>query len=183
MNKSTRTMKILRDKAKQICYHSLLKESQIDMKYTWQLMKEITGKSKLNSNRFPKSINVNGKTIKENSHIAGELNKYFTNVGPNLVSKIQNTSKRFEDFLFPVGKNMEHTSEEFQKKFKSVKYNKAAGYDDIDSNVIIKVYDEITYPILMIFHSSFSEDFSPEQLKLAEVSPIFKVSNTEEVGN
>ena len=35
----------------------------------------------------------------------------------------------------------------------------------------------------MIFHSSFSEDFSPEQLKLAEVSPIFKVSNTEEVGN
>ena len=79
-------------------------------------MKEITGKSKLNSNRFPKSINVNVKTIKENSHIAGELNKYFTNVGPNLVSKIQNTSERFEDFLFPVGKNMEHSSEEFSKK-------------------------------------------------------------------
>ena len=154
------------------------------MKYTWQLMKEITGKSKLNSNRFPKWINVNVKTIKENSHIAGELNKYFTNLGPNLVSKIQNTSERFEDFLFPVGKNMEHSSEEFpKKKIKSVKYNKAAVYDDIDSNVIIKVYDEITYPIFMIFHSSFSEDFFPEQLKLAEVSPIFKVSNTEEVGN
>ena len=147
-------------------------------------MKEITGKSKLNSNRFPKSINVNVKTIKENSHIAGKLNKYFTNLGPNLVSKIQNTSERFEDFLFPVGKNMEHSSEEFpKKKIKSVKYNKAAVYDDIDSNVIIKVYDEITYPIFMIFHSSFSEDFFPEQLKLAEVSPIFKVSNTEEVGN
>ena len=79
---------------------------------------------------------------------------------------------------------MEHSSEEFpKKKIKSVKYNKAAVYDDIDSNVIIKVYDEITYPIFMIFHSSFSEDFFPEQLKLAEVSPIFKVSNTEEVGN
>ena len=147
-------------------------------------MKEITGKSKLNSNRFPKSINVNVKTIKENSHIAGELNKYFTNLGPNLVSKIQNTSEIFEDFLFPVGKNMEHSSEEFpKKKIKSVKYNKAAVYDDIDSNVIIKVYDEITYPIFMIFHSSFSEDFFPEQLKLAEISPIFKVSDTEEVGN
>ena len=107
-------------------------------------MKEITGKSKLNSNRFPKSINVNGKTIKENSHIAEEFNKYFTNVGPDLASKIQNTSKTFADFLFPVGKNMECrdvTFEEFEKTFKSVKYNKAAGHDYVDSNAIIKVYD------------------------------------------
>ena len=49
-------------------------------------MKEITGKSKFNSNRFPQSINVN-ETIKENSHIAEEFNKYFTNVGSNLASK------------------------------------------------------------------------------------------------
>ena len=49
---------------------------------------------------------------------------------------------------------MEHkdlTFEEFEKAFKSVKHNKAAGHDDIDSNVIIKVYDEISYPLFMIF--------------------------------
>ena len=78
------------------------------MTRTWQIMKEITGKCKVNSNRFPKSINVNGKSIKKNSRIAEEFNKYFTNVGPNLASKIQNTSKTFEDFLFPVQKNMEY---------------------------------------------------------------------------
>ena len=33
--------------------------------------------------------------------------------------------------------------------------------DDIDSNVIIKVYDEISYPIFMIFHSSFNESIFP----------------------
>ena len=63
--------------------------------------------SKLNSNRFPRSINVNGKAIKKNSHIAEEFNKYFANAGSNLASKIQSTSKIFEDFLFPVEKNME----------------------------------------------------------------------------
>ena len=43
---------------------------------------------KLNSNRFPKSINVNGKVIKKNSHIAREFNKYFIDVGSNQASKI-----------------------------------------------------------------------------------------------
>ena len=87
-------------------------------------MKEITGKSKLNSNRFPKPINVNEKSIKKNRHIEEEFNEYFTSVGSNLASKIQNTSKTFEDFLFPVEKNMEYrglTFEEFEKVFKSVK--------------------------------------------------------------
>ena len=144
------------------------------------------GKCKVNSNRFPKSINVNGKSIKKNSRIAEEFNKYFTNVGPNLASKIQNTSKTFEDFLFPVQKNMEYkdlTFEEFEKAFNSVKHNKAAGHDDIDSNVKIKIYDEISYPLFMIFHNSLNEGIFPEQLKVAKVSPIFKVGNIKEIGN
>ena len=60
---------------------------------------------------------------------------------------MQSTSKTFEDFLFPVQKNIEQkdlTFEQFEKAFKSVKDNKAAGHDDIDSNVIIKVYNEIS---------------------------------------
>ena len=149
-------------------------------------MKETMGKCKVNSNRFPKSINVNRKSIKKNSRITEKFNKYFTNVGPNLASKKQNTYKTFEDFLFLIQKNMEHkdlTLEEFKKAFKSVKHNKAAGHDDIDSNVIIKVYDEISYPLFMIFHSSFNEGIFPEQLKVAKVSPIFKVGNIEEIGN
>ena len=66
----------------------------------------------------------------------------------------------------------------------NTKHNsKAAGHSDIDSNVIIKDYDEISYPLFMIFHSSFNEGIFPEQLKVAKVSPIFKVGNTEEIGN
>ena len=94
----------------------------------------------------------------KNVRIAEELNKYFANVGPNLASKIQNTSKTLEDFLFPVQKNIEYrnlTFKEFEKAFKSVKRNKVTRNDDIDSNVIIKVYDEISCSLFMIFHSSF----------------------------
>ena len=63
----------LRKKPKQTCYQFLLKESQNDMKHTKQIMAEITGKSRLHSNRFLKSIKVNGKAIKKNSNIAEEF--------------------------------------------------------------------------------------------------------------
>ena len=86
------------------------------MKHTWQIIKEITGKRKLNSNRFPKSVIVNGKTVKKTSHIVEEINKYFTTVGPTL----QNTSKIFENFLFLIEKNMKYrdlTFKEFENPF------------------------------------------------------------------
>ena len=51
-------------------------------------MIEVLGKSKVNFNRFLKSINVNGKSIKKNSPIAEEFNNYFTNVGSHLASNI-----------------------------------------------------------------------------------------------
>ena len=68
------------------------------------------------------------------------------------------------------------------KKLKFIKCNTAVGRDVVDSNVMIKVYDEITYPLFMIFHSSVSEGIFPEQLKVAKVSPVFEVGNIEEVG-
>ena len=73
-------------KAKQTYYQSILKDCQNNMIRTWKIMEEIMGKCKVNSKRFPKSISLNGKSIKKNSRIAEEFNKHFTNVGPNLVS-------------------------------------------------------------------------------------------------
>ena len=75
------------------------------------------------------------------------------------------------------------TFEEFEKAFKSVERHKAAVQDDIDSNVIIKFYDEISYPLFMIFHSSFNEGIFPEHLKIPKVSSMFNVGNIEEIGN
>ena len=60
---------------------------------------------------------------------------------------------------------------------------KLAGYNDIDNNDIIQVYDEISCPLFMILHSSCNEGFFPEQLKVTKASPVFKVGNIDEVEN
>ena len=78
----------------------------------------------------------------------------------------------------PVEKNMEYRDlsfEEFEKAFKSVKRNKAAGHDGFDSNVIIRVYDGVSYPLFLIFHSSFNEFIFPEidQYRFFPYSPKY----------
>ena len=40
--------------------------------------------------------------------MAKEFHKYFTNVRLSLASKIESTSKTFENLLFPIEKNMEY---------------------------------------------------------------------------
>ena len=55
----------LRKKSKQAYYQSIPKDFQNDMICTWQIITEMTGKSKVNSNKFPKSINANGKSIEK----------------------------------------------------------------------------------------------------------------------
>ena len=55
----------LRKKAKQSYYQSILNDFQSNTTHTWQVMKEITEKSKVNSNRLPKSTNVNRKSVKK----------------------------------------------------------------------------------------------------------------------
>ena len=87
-------------------------------------------------------------------------------------SKIQNTSKAFEDFLFPIQNNL-LTFEEFEKAFILVKCNKVAGHVDIDSHVISKFMMKLTNHHLWF----------PEQLKNAKVSPIFKAGNIGKIGN
>ena len=56
-------------------------------------MKEITGKKRIKSNNLPKMLKLETKSIHNHNKIAEEMNKFFTNVGPNLANKIPNIKK------------------------------------------------------------------------------------------
>ena len=78
----------LKRKAKQNHYTKLISKYQNDSKKTWQVLKEITGKLKLNKNNFPKMIKTNTKNLSTEKEIAIEFNNYYTKIGPKLAAKI-----------------------------------------------------------------------------------------------
>ena len=72
---------------------------------------------------------------------------------------------------------MEHKElsfQEFEKAFKTLKRNKAIGYDGLSGNIIMDVYDSIKVILFKIFKASLEEAVFPEKLKIAKVIPVFK---------
>ena len=52
--------------------------------------------------------------------------------------------------------------------FTSMKRNKAKGYDDIDGNIIIDVFQEIKWPLYKILKLSFSSGIFPDELIIVQ---------------
>ena len=70
----------------------------------------------------------------------------------------------------------ELTDDEFKEAFFSLKANKNAGYDDISYDVVKHCFDFLEKPLKRIFKMSLTKGIFPDQLKLAEVTPICKTN-------
>ena len=114
------------------------------------------------------------------------LNEYFVNVGSNLAAKIPHSEKHFSDYLQQsdnILRNEELTIEEFETAFKTLKKNKACGFDEINSNVIKSSYNELLVPLFHICKISLKTGCFPEKLKIAKITPLFKSGETDLLNN
>ena len=73
--------------------------------------------------------------------------------------------------------------DEFEEAFKSLKRNKAAGFDDLSSNIIIDAYDSLKNILFHVFKVSIKQGIFPDSLKIAKVTPIFKSGAKDNVSN
>ena len=69
--------------------------------------------------------------------------------------------------------------EEFEDAFKSLKINKAAGFDGLTSNIIIDAYDSFKNILFHVFKASIQQGIFPDSLKIAIVIPVFKSGDKE----
>ena len=89
------------------------------------------------------------KSIAETESIAENLNKFFTQIGPNLAKYICTSTKSFNEYI-KINEYIKKYAttqpekvisvNEFEDAFFSLKVNKNAGYDDIIFNVVKKCF-------------------------------------------
>ena len=60
------------------------------------------------------------------------------------------------------------------KKLRMINVRKATGYDDIPAKLLRLAQNELTYPITNLVNNSISMSTFPDQLKCAELSPLYK---------
>ena len=172
----------IKKKSKINYYNKQITRYKNNAKKTWEVMKEIVGKTKIITDNFPKEIVLdNNEVISDKNRIADEFNKFFVSIGPKLANKIPKNRKNYQSYLkmqetiFTTDNPI--TEKELKVALKSLKINKSPGYDDTNVNVIKKCQNELIEPLKHIFTLSFQKGIFPENLKIAKVTPIFKTGD------
>ena len=62
-------------------YKNLLTKYKSNIKETWDIIKEVTGKTKFRSNILPRRLIIDGIETYDKKIIANKFNNYFVDVG------------------------------------------------------------------------------------------------------
>lgn len=156
-----------------------------NLSQTWKIIKQI-----LNSNDqscLPDSFVIDGQLSEDPGDVANAFNDYFTNIGPNLASKIPKSNISFTKFmpnpplcsfgLLPT------SVQEVTKITNDLKTSTSSGSDDINSAIVKLSIAAIAAPLTNIINSSFSTGIFPNQLKIAKITPIYKSGDKSNINN
>ena len=162
----------IRKKSKITHYSKLFAKYRNDIKSTWKIINDIISNTKNKQKDLPEKLVINNTTVIAKQEIAENLNKYFTNNGPNLASKILNKQGDFEKCLPKCKNDTPLTDEEVRNAFYFLKTNKSPSHNDISFNAINNVFDFIVGLLRYIFSNSLVQGMFPEEIKIAQITPI-----------
>ena len=171
-----------------------------DNKNFWKAIKPMFNDKSTNQNKI--IIIENNNITSDNKEVAEILNDYFINITDSLninqpnfntenVVDVDNTSSLPCDITcFKNHSSIKRINEHFQTNDKfefedvdaediadvinNLKTNKATGADNIPSKILKSAIYTISDPLAKIFNRSISTKDFPAQMKMANVSPIFK---------
>ena len=156
-------------------YHDLLVEHKSNLKQSWKIIKSVINKRKylpLNS-----KFKYNGKVIDDGFEISNRFNKFFVHVGESLASVIPQSTKMPSDYLKHDIVNKMYLDPVTENEIDKIILNfreSSAGWDELKPTVIKSIRHCISLPLRYICNLSFRTGIFPDELKIANVVPIFK---------
>ena len=171
-------------KSKKSYFTNYFKGCSNDMKKTWQGIRAIIN---IKKTIFPKiaQLNVKGRIFDDPKVIAGKVNEFFVNIGPDTeleIPEVPNISptkflKQRNQFNFLIA----HISNEEVLDIINSLGNKATGPSSITLKLRLLISGLIIIPLWHIM--SLSTGNYPDKLKLVKVIPIHKGGSTHDLNN
>jgi hypothetical protein len=167
-------------------YSNKFHAAEGNIKKTWQVIKGVinpTAKGK----PIIKEIKIDNNVITNPQAIAHKFNDFFTNIGPQLASRIQSVPGDPLPFIqenYPNSMTIFDTDRnEIVKATHSLKALSSKGHDDISPVVIKNIIGGLSTPLCSTFYLSFQMGHLPDQLKIARVVPIHKADDVLSANN
>ena len=171
------TTKLLKQQEKDY-YQSQIVDNKNNLRKTWMIIKQVINQNKIKRN--PGKFQLSNGTTSDPTTIANAFNNYFVNIGPTLASNIPDqglqyrlympSRNEFSMFLTPV------SVLEVSKIIGNFK-DGSPGKDGVTSKSLKCISDHIALPLTRLANLSFSEGVFPNELKIAQVSPIYKAKD------
>ena len=175
MNRNTNIIKIFskQSKRKQRKYtiptNHLYVLEILKKKKTWNVMKDVIGKSKIKSTNLPRKLAINKVDVYNKLGIDDVFNDFSTNIDQKLASQKPKSSKTFETHSNKVNAIIDSkpsSINELNDTFFSLKINKSSDVDDASFNIIKKCFRVLCEPLIYLFQLS---------LEKGGISILFKI--------
>jgi hypothetical protein len=158
-------------------YDELFIQHKKNLRKSWDLIKEVIHKKEYNNREYNYTLELNNIETSDPLSIGEAFNKYFVNVGPSLAESIPPSNIDPVSFITHNSRStmyLKPTNEtEVHNIIRELK-NCAPGPDGIPSSVL-KESSNIFVPVLTyIVNLSLNQGIFPNELKIAEIKPLFK---------
>ena len=173
--------------AKKLHWEQCFKESEHNIKATWQNINKVLNRSKNNTN-MPDIFKHENSQYQCPKSVSNGFNSFFTNIGPNLASKIPNCQADPTSFLPKIDLPnsfvlIPTTCTEVAALIDKLRPKYSHGFDNISQKLVKEIKHGILKPLVHIINQSLSTGIVPTQMKLAKIVPIFKSGDTSLVKN
>ena len=168
--------------------HDRCKEFKQNSRKLWQLINRIIGKER-NKLNLIESLKIDNIVKFDSDSITNTFNEFFSTVGEKLAK--QHVARQFEIeqymkdldtsessiFLYPT------TSSEILKLIDSLPNKNSSGHDNISNTMLKSLSQSIIVPLEIIYNKSIAEGIFPEDMKKADIVPLYKSKNRQECSN
>ena len=159
-------------------------QNKCNLSKSWKIIKEVINKNKINVK--PDKIIINNEPVTDNLHIANHFNDFYVNIGHDLSRDIPNirndptgyipANLKYSMFVSPV------TQIEILNVISNLKES-SAGHDEIPSKLLKRTCHLLIEPLLHVINLSLLNGVFPDELKIAQVLPLFKSGDKSIINN
>ena len=121
--------------------------------------------------------------------IVNEFARFYSSLGQTLANKIQLGQESIQNYLNKIPMNTkslvlnERNIIEIESLIKNLPNKTSCRHDSISNVMLKQLSDSISFPLMIVFNQSIVQGRFPGKMKKAEIIPLFKGKESDQVIN
>ena len=167
-------------------YHNRLQEHTNNIRATWQVINDLTGRSQSEGNAL-RQLRIDDQIITHPQRMASELNTFFAHIGEQQQAQCAAPASDYGDYLgAPTLQTIfltPTTQQEILNTAMKLKNKRSTGHDDLSPYHLKLLIPSLLRPLEILFNRIIESGEFPSQLKTAKIIPIYKKNEKDKMTN